>query len=195
MKRTVVELWDVLAVAIWVSVQLTREYYYTWSITIAVCCVCMHDRDLDVHEVFAAMYMLRSVCGALRSPVAALSIPVLVLACASRTDTYLKASVLTRRRCVLGSVFLCLTMLHNEADPAYAAIGRLVMYIATTRYACVQRIDPYDAVAQCAWMLGVPYYALPLSVLQLNTILDLYPTPRRRRADSVWMPHGVSELV
>ena len=195
MKRTVIELWDVLIVAIWTSVQLTREFYYTWSITVAACCVCLNDRDLDVHEIFAAMYILRSVCGAIRSPAAAMSIPVIALACAARSDEYLKAGVLTRRRCVLACVFLCLTMLHNSADPSYAAIVRLVMYVATTRYACTQRVDTYDAVAQCAWMLCVPYYALPLAVVQLNTILDLCPTSRRRRKDGVWTANGVSETL
>lgn len=195
MKRTVVELWDVLSIAIWVSVQLTNEFYYTWSITVAVCCVCMNDRDLEVHEIFAAMYMLRSTCGALRSPNAALCLPIIALACVARTEGYLKAAVFARRRCVLLCVFLCLTMLHNNADPTFAAIGRLVMYVATTRYACVKRVDPYDAVAQCAWMLSVPYYVLPLAVLQLNTILDLFPTRQRRRQAAVWREVTPSDLV
>ena len=55
MKRTAVELWDVLVISTWASVQLTGEFYYAWSVVIAMCCICMHDRDLDVHEVFARL--------------------------------------------------------------------------------------------------------------------------------------------
>jgi hypothetical protein len=64
--------------------------------------------------------------------------------------------------------------------------------VGTTRHSCYLRIDPFDAVAQCVWMLSVPYYALPLAALQLNGVLDLFPT-RQRRVDRVWTAHGVAD--
>jgi len=190
MNKRLVEVWDVLVISAWAGMQYTCDLHYVWPIVIALSCYCMHDRDMELHESVAAMYMLRHTCGAMHSPNDFLCFPVVALACAARFKSYLGAAVLLRRRCVLLSAVLCLALLHRSTDTPWIAVARLVMYVGTTRHAILHHVDPYDCVAQSMWMLCVPVYGLLLSVLQFNDILAIYPG--RRRASAVWTVHGIA---
>ena len=192
MKTRVVEPYDVLMISGWVAMQLTHDMHYVWLLVVCTGCYCMHDRDLGVHEVLVALYLLRHTCGALRSPTAFLAVPVVALAALSRFKAYLSATVLVRRRAVLFFAAVCLTLLHETADAYWVAIARVMLYIFTTRHATVHDVDPFDAVAQSMWILCAPSYALCLVVLQLNDMLAVYPM-HRRRSRVVWTAHGISQ--
>lgn len=191
MTQQVIDPWDVLVVASWLVMQLVLDTRYTWPVVIATACICMRTRDLDAHEGMMAMYMLRHTCGAMHAPTAWLSAPVLLLGAWSRLKQYQCLDPLTRRACVLASAMLCLVLLHSVADAPWVACVRAVLYVATTRHACLHRADSWDAVAQSVWLLCVPPYALGLVVFQLNDALSIYP-PRRRPSSCIWTTSGVS---
>ena len=103
MTVQIIELWDVLVIAMWTSMQLVMGVRFTWPIVVVISCVCMRNRDLEIHECVAALYMLRHTCGAVAVPTSWLAVPVLVLGVLSRFTFYRERDALERRLYVLCS--------------------------------------------------------------------------------------------
>lgn len=171
--------------------QLVLDTRYTWPMVVVAACISMRTRDLEAHECVVALYMLRHTCGAMQSPTAWLCLPVMALGTWSRLKQYQCLPPLTRRACVLAASTLCLVLLHTVTDAPWTACARVVLYVGTTRQACVNRSDSWDAVAQSMWLLSVPSYALYLVIFQLNDALSIYP-PRRKLSSCVWTTHGIA---
>lgn len=186
MKIPHVELWDVLVLVLWASVQYLQETKYVWPFVVAISSICMRDRDLSISECVAALYMLRHSCGAMHTPSQWLSVPVVALAVWARFDSYLSMDNLQRRFTTLLACFLCLALLHSTADDCWVAILRLVSYTALTRIALGTYMDAWDAVAQCAWILCCPPWVLLLLLLQGNDVMSSYLYSRRRATSAVW---------
>jgi hypothetical protein len=192
MKRDVVELWDVLCLSTWASLQLTLDVKYAWPAVILCACIVTRTRDMHEHEVIAALYMLRHSCGATRAATAWLSAPVVALGVFSRMKRYLDLEPMTRRACVLAAIVLCTVLLHDAADLPVVAVVRLVLYTATTRHGMLQDLDTWDCIAQSIWLLCVPMYVLVLAVLQINDACSIYPGKIMRRSYEVWTSDGVA---
>ena len=156
----------------------------------------MRNRDLEVHECLVVFYMLRHTCGAVPVPTSWLALPVLVLGILSRFSFYRERDALERRAYVLFSVVICLLLLHQTHDTGWASVIRLTLYICATRHIVLHKHDPWDAVAQCIWLLSVPYYALCLFIFQLNDMVAIASTqPYLKRRSSIWTSKGIAEDI
>ena len=196
MKRHVVELWDVLAIVVWVLLLVFIDVRFVWPCVVASACVCMRSRDLQAQECVMALYMLRHTCGAPRSPTAWLACPIIVLGVWARFNSYLSLPAITRRFYTLLAVFVCLTLLHSTADVYYVSIIRLLAYVLLTRYGVYNSMDPWDTIAQSIWILCSPPLVLILTLPQANDAISTHPIhgsyTRVKSASYIWTAHGVA---
>ena len=186
MTMSVFELWDVLVLASWAAILVSLDTTYVWPCVVASACTCMRDRDLEATECIGALYMLRHTCGAIRAPTQWLSIPVVALAVWARFASYLNMENLKRRFMTLAACFICLALLHSTEDNRWVAFLRLCAYTAFTRYSVHSKMDAWDAIAQCVWMLCCIPSVLILIVPQLNDMLSAQQAHRRRPRSNVW---------
>ena len=196
MNHKEVQLWDVLSITVWLVNVFLLRLRFTWISIVACACVCMHNRDLDVHEIFLALFMLRYSCGAIVCRPSWLTVTVVLLAVWSRFSSYLSMEPLKRRLCTLIAAFMSLTILHVTGELQWIVAVRVVLYVAVTRYGASLSIDSWDCVAQSGWILSCTPYTLFLAVLQINDMISSPIVGRRTKGSSyVWTKNGVTTLA
>jgi hypothetical protein len=165
--------WDVLSVVVQTLLHYHVGAEYAWAVVFSLVSLCCVDRDLEVHEMLAAVFMLRSACASMlvRGDSAWVMAALVVLGCASScTHGYLKLSHVFRRpfTCTLAASSVVLRYEWN-VNPAVSVL-HLALFNLITRYKTVYRaIDSWDAAAQSLWLL-----ALPTQMCAIGLLLLLY---------------------
>jgi len=187
MTTTVVETWDVLAVTVNALLHLTVGPSNAFPFVMLIYCLASLNRDLDVHEAAAAVYMLRHACGAVRiaagSSYAAATCTV-GLALWSRSPAYLGYHHIVRRGCVLLGIGISMLVLHGDGDGGIISVLRFALFVGATRYDTnVAELDPWDACAHSMWLLAVP------AVLMALLIFHPRKPPQHEHMDA-WYPES-----
>lgn len=169
MNRVIIELWDVLCIFGFSLMQSLVGLQYAWPVTAVAAGIASVDRDLTINEVASAAYMLRQACGAARvatGPTIIITLYAGAISCCAHAKKYLSLHHTIRRASVLCALATSTLLLHGYADPAWLSVLRLLVFVAVTRYdIAVSNIDPWDTTAQNVWLLIVPWYALPFSMV------------------------------
>ena len=196
MNAKQVQMWDVLIITVWLVNVFLLQLRFTWISVAACACICMHNRDLDIHETFVALHMLRYTCGAIECPTPWLTAPVILLGVWSRFSSYLSMQCLKRRLCTLISAFMSLSILHVTSELPVVVAMRVALFVVLTRYGKYLNVDSWDCVAQSGWILSCTPYVLCLVVLQVNDMISSPAVNRRAKGPSyVWTSKGVTTVA
>jgi hypothetical protein len=152
--------WDVLSVVVQVLLHYQVGPQFAWAAVFLLVSLCSVDRDMAVHEMFAAVFMLRSACDSLIVRGYAAWVMAALVVCGSvgaRADSYLTQPHMFRRpfSCTMAA---CSVMLRYQWNVTPAvAVMHLALFNAISRCRIVYRaMDSWDAAAQSLWILALP---------------------------------------
>jgi len=168
-------LWDVLSVTVHALLHTYIGPVNAWPAVAVLCAVCALDRDLDIHELVSAVYMLRYSCSttSVSGPTAYV---VCVLVTAGSAAAHMKAYMTlphTFRRPCLFALVLASVMLRYpwNVDPMVSVL-HLVLYTVVTRHRVSSlRQDSWDAAVQSIWILAAPIYACAILIIPLSKFM------------------------
>ena len=137
---------------------------HAWLTLAALCGVCAVDRDLEMHEFVAAIYMLRYACRTIQAEgmfaYMACTV-VLMLACWSHSEAFLTLHHVYRRGAVYAAVMLSVMIRYPWNFDPYVSVGRLLVYTVITRRSVTYLSqDTWDSAVQCMWIFSAPLYVL-----------------------------------
>lgn len=192
-----IEIWDVLCLFSFLLMHCLVGLHHAWPITALACGVSSIERDMFIHEITAAAFMLRHACGAARvtlGPTVLITFFSLTLAICAHSSAYSSLHCTYRRSVVLCALACSTLLLHGTSDPPWLSITRLVGFVCLTRYDTGCRyLDPWDSTAQKVWILIIPCEGIWLSPLyyllhcRANTCISTRP-----RRDYFYVPkYGV----
>ncbi len=196
------EFWDVLSVVVQWLLHYQVGAQYAWASVFFLVSLCSVDRDLDVHEIFAAIFMLRMACTSLLvSGKSAWVMAALVVAgsAGAHTHGYLGLPHVFRRPfvCTLAASSVILRYEWN-VGPANAVL-HLALYNLVTRYKIVYRtIDSWDASAQSLWLLALPTSACAIGFLfMIAEGCNRFYQPKLQRTTRIYqcLDDGVASIV
>lgn len=196
------ELWDVLSVTTHALLHLVIGQSHAWPIVAVMCAVCALDRDLEIHEIVAALYILRFSCNTVVLDGIVAYVPCLITAGVSayaHLEAYLALGHVYRRAALFVTVVLAVMTRYTWNTTPEMSIGRLVVYTMLTRRArAILKQDSWDSSVQCVAVLCVPFYLLVVPVVWpvATALMDWYSnsgrSPEYRR---VRMREGIIEEV
>jgi len=193
-------LWDVFSITFHALLHLYIGPVNAWPAVALLCAVCAVDRDLDIHEMVAAVYILRFACSTTRVD-GATAYVVCALVTIGSLSAHMPAYATlphTYRRPVLFALVICAVMLRYpwNTDPIISVL-RLIMYTAVTRYSVsVQKQDSWDAAARSIWMLSLPFYLCALMLIPIGKqLLDALYEQRPIGASYTWSSVAVDDAV
>ena len=192
-------LWDVLSVTAHALLHIYVGPQHAWLVLAILCAVCALDRDLDMHEIVAAVYMLRYACRTIEveGVVAYLTCSViLVVSCWAHSEGFLTLHHISRRGAVYTVVVLAVMIRYPwNADP-YMSVARLLFYTVITRRSVTYLLqDTWDSSAQCMWIFAAPVYVLCAGVawpiVHAAYSWHTQSAPGKHKVRTVWSSSGV----
>lgn len=185
-----IEIWDVLCLFSFLLMHCLVGLRHAWPITALACGISSIERDMLIHEIAAAAFMLRHACGAARvtlGPTFLITFFSVALAVCAHSSKYLSLHFTYRRSVVLCAMACSTLLLHGTSDPQWLSITRLVGFVCLTRYDTTSmHLDPWDSTAQKVWLLIIPCEGIwlsPLYYLLYCKSTHCVPTANRRRRD------------
>lgn len=194
-------LWDVLSI---VSHTLLHVYVgpeHAWPVLAVVCGVCAVDRDLEMHEMVAAVYMLRFACrtAALEGSAAYLSCSLVIFVSLwAHTEAYLTMHYVFRRGVLYTAIVLAVMVRYPWNEDPLASVARLMAYTMLARRSVTGLSqDSWDVATQCIALFTAPLYALYALVIWpvAAAVHDWYgrPNASHRRRRTVWSANGIAD--
>lgn len=201
-----IELWDVLSVLTHVILHLHVGENHAWPAIAVICGICGLHRDLEIHEVVAAVYVLRFACNTIVLDGVIAYVPCLAVALVSayaHLDTYMELDYAYRRATLYVTVIMAVMIRYTWNTSAELSIARLIVYTLLTRRArAVLKQDSWDSAVQCIAVLCAPSYflALPVAWPFMLTAFDWYNASHtfqstRLRSRRIRMREGILEEV
>jgi len=192
--------WDVLSVVVQVLLHYQAGAQYAWAAVFLLVSLCCVDRDMEVHEMFAAVFMLRSACDSLvvRGNAAWVMAALVIFGSAgAHAGSYLGLPHVFRRpfSCTLAASSVMLRYEWN-VSPAVAVL-HLALFNLISRYKIVYRaIDSWDAAAQSLWLLALPTSACAIGfLLMLVEARDAIAVPGARGTQRSYTEHSTAETL
>ena len=174
------ELWDVLSVTTHALLHLAIGQSHAWPIVAVLCAVCALDRDLEIHEIVAVIYMLRFSCNTVVLDGIIAYVPCLITAAVSayaHLEAYLSLHHKYRRAALFVTAVMAVMTRYTWNTTPEVSIGRLVVYTLLTRRArAILQQDSWDSAVQCIAVLCVPLYLLivPVAWPAVTALMDWY---------------------
>lgn len=202
--KVMFELWDVLSILCHALLHIYIGPDHAWPILAVVCGVSALDRDLDIHEIVAAIYVLRFSCHTIILDTYIAYIPCLLVAAISayaHLEAYMVLQHTLRRGTLFATVIPAVMIRYTWNSSPAVSILRLVLYTLLTRRArTLLKQDSWDVAVQCMAVLCVPLYllAIPIAWPCLVTVSQWYNSPDGRQYPSqrrVRMNEGILEEV
>ena len=192
-------LWDVLSVTAHTLLHLYIGPEHAWLLLAVLCGVCALDRDLEMHEIVAAIYMLRFACQTVEANGigAYLScILVLCVSCWAHTEAFLTLHHMYRRGATYAVIILAVMIRYPWNFDPYVSIGRLVVYtVITRRYVTYLSQDTWDSSAQSIWIFSAPLYVLYAGILWPFLVAaynwHAQSAPGKHKVRTVWSSTGI----
>ena len=158
------EVWDVLSVMCHAMLHLFIGSAHAWPVVALTCGASALHRDLDIHELVAAIYMLRFACNTITLVDHIAFVPCMLVAVVSSVahlDAYTCASYYIRRATLFAAVIPAVMIRYTWNSTPYGSILRLLVYTVISRHSRTQlQIDSWDVAVQCLALLCVPLYLL-----------------------------------
>jgi len=193
-------LWDVLSITVHSLLHLYVGPVNAWPAVALLCAVCAVDRDLDIHEMVSAVYILRFACST-TSIDGATAYVVCALVAAGSLCAHMPAYATlphTGRRPFLFALLISAVMLRYpwNTDPMVSVL-HLIMYTAVTRHSVsVQKQDSWDAAARSIWMLALPLYLCALMLIPIGKqLLDALYAQRPIGPRYIWSSVAVDDSL
>lgn len=183
-------LYDVLSVVTYALLRFYIGAEHAWPVVALMCAVCAADRDMDIHEVVSAVYMLRFACrtdSITGTPAYCACLVAGALSLGSSATGYTDLSHVYRRVCLFVAVVLSVMVRYPWNADAHMSVCRLLAYTLCTRYmvGSLGR-DPWDAAVQCMWLLALPMYTYALIMYPVGVyVASLAAAPRWVATDMV----------
>ena len=192
-------LWDVLSVTAHSLLHMYIGTEHAWLILAVLCGVCAIDRDLEMHEVVSAIYMLRYACRTVEvdGVVAYMSCAfVLLISCWAHSEAYLTMHHMHRRGTLFAAIVLAVMVRYTWNSNPYVSITRLVAYTIVTRRSVTFLLqDTWDSSAQCIWIFAAPLYLLYAGAMWpvVVSACDWYTksAPGKHKYRTVWSSTGI----
>ena len=132
---------------------------------------CSLDRDMDMHEMVQALYMLRYTCNTVvlaGNTGYLMCVLVVGISMWARSARYQRYGHIVRRATVASAIFLAVLVRYEwNADPMFSVV-RLAVFVVTTRVSVTTySMDSWDAALQAIWLFVVPAYAYLMVVFQV----------------------------
>jgi len=192
--------WDVLSVVVQVLLHYHSGAQYAWAAVFLLVSMCCVNRDLEVHEMFAAVFMLRSACSSLLvsgNGAGVMAAFVIFCSVGAHAGSYLAMPHVFRRplTCTLAASSVMLRYEWN-VSPAVAVL-HLALFNLITRYKIVYRaIDSWDAAAQSMYLLALPTSTCVIGFLiMLAEARDVINVPRARHPLQFYQKASIAESL
>lgn len=162
MQLSAVPTWDVAALLTYAFLRTHAGIEHAWEIVIVVAFGCCLDRDMEIHECIAALYMLRYSCHTIQLDSALsyiLCVVVTTMSYCARLEHYQLQKHQVRRTAVGIATFLAVLVKYKWNENHVFSIVRLTFFVCTTRLSVSDySMDSWDAALQSLWLFVVPIY-------------------------------------
>lgn len=190
MQFTDIPAWDVAALATYLLLHVYGGIDHAWEIVAVLGFACSLDRDMHIHELIAAAYMVRNSCHTVQFSGSVGYIMCVLVVSASmcaQTARYQQQGHMVRRAAVGTATFLSVLVQYDWNINSPFSVVRLFAFVATTRLAVSEYdMDSWDAAVQAIWLLIVPAYAYVLVAFQfIAKVWRTWPL--------VWKRHKASD--
>ena len=192
-------LWDVLSVTAHALLHLYIGPEHAWMTLAVLCSICAIDRDLEMHEFVAAVYMLRYACRTIQVEglFAYMScFVVLIISCWAHSEAFLTLHHVYRRGAVYAAVMLSVMIRYSWNFDPFVSVGRLLVYtVITRRSVTFLSQDTWDSAVQCMWIFAAPVYFLYAGVawpvLVAAHSWHAASAPGKHKGRTVWSSSGI----